>query len=96
MLLFNHDSRSGISEVIEISIHLMLLFNRLYSRGTVADAHFNTSNVTIQRYYIIKLSLYFHISIHLMLLFNQSPKNLTVSGLNISIHLMLLFNVLNS
>ena len=58
---------------LDISIHLMLLFNKnsLSNYATTA-ANFNTSNVTIQRNSREISSISSWISIHLMLLFNSS------------------------
>ena len=53
-----------------ISIHLMLLFNKPITRLKLLQIHFNTSNVTIQRFHFHFICKCSFISIHLMLLFN--------------------------
>ena len=78
---------------LDISIHLMLLFNCIPSFLTLNCLHFNTSNVTIQHIQVTGRIAENVISIHLMLLFNQTGRKQHRSSNIISIHLMLLFNV---
>ena len=70
MLLFNHDSFRDIAWFCQISIHLMLLFNRTWTIWQITDWYFNTSNVTIQHGAGACFQNAWKISIHLMLLFN--------------------------
>ncbi len=70
----------------------MLLFNKLMSSIKATCQNFNTSNVTIQRPYLLIYALIILISIHLMLLFNLLSLRSPARHNLISIHLMLLFN----
>ena len=70
MLLFNQFIKSTDYSINRISIHLMLLFNRLAVILVKMMLYFNTSNVTIQQYSLECCKAESYISIHLMLLFN--------------------------
>ena len=92
MLLFNRLSFLFYFRFPLISIHLMLLFNEKNPYGWRVEFHFNTSNVTIQRYMCGSNPFLKVISIHLMLLFNLLVGLIFRPAWLISIHLMLLFN----
>ena len=70
-----------------ISIHLMLLFNKIIDSLQMVLIHFNTSNVTIQQHHETMGYDSEYISIHLMLLFNVFS--------NFIIHFLLYFNTSN-
>ena len=55
---------------MSISIHIMLLFNKIIDSLQMVLIHFNTSNVTIQQHHETMGYDSEYISIHLMLLFN--------------------------
>ena len=70
MLLFNCKKRTLFTFFCLISIHLMLLFNKIIDSLQMVLIHFNTSNVTIQQHHETMGYDSEYISIHLMLLFN--------------------------
>ena len=93
MLLFNKLSIENKYLSIEISIHLMLLFNGFLALMNAAPSdNFNTSNVTIQPLFLYSRfinSLNFNTS---NVTIQQYCLHHLLHTLPISIHLMLLFN----
>ena len=79
---------------MKISIHLMLLLNKMDKIIDKIKKHFNTSYVVIKRVKFSFKILYHFISIHLMLLLNEDGNKTRIVKIRISIHLMLLLNVL--
>ena len=85
-----------MGSLLFISIHLMLLFNRLWSIVVVP-----IYQISIHLMLLFNTSLHskstaiIKISIHLMLLFNYTANSVYTVVAVISIHLMLLFNLFN-
>ena len=80
MLLFICSRSEQSLEIIDISIHLMLLFIHLLQSRRILSRNFNTSHVTV--YPLSSKFLYFiyRISIHLMLLFIPLVPNFSISS----------------